>query len=256
MPLDDLHRDVASTALSVASEHGFALGGGNALRAHGIISRPTMDVDLFSNREHAITEASPAVEAALAAAGYRTEQQDKTAGIEDMFYDDGDIGLAEWTVTAQDGRQLQMQMAYFDRSRDPVIVEDVGPVLHVEDAIGGKVAALASRAYERDYSDVGQALGRYTADELIGFARRVDPGLTDADFADAGQRLDRLPDRRLTEVGLTPEDVATVRERFASWPRDAPERDTGSATPPPGAPGRDDPGPWPSGSRSADREAE
>ncbi len=238
MPLDDLHRDIASTALSVASEYGFVLGGGNALRAHGIISRPTQDVDLFSNSERGITEASGPVEAALAAAGYQTEQQDKTAGIEDLFGDDGDIGLAEWIVTAPDGRHLQMQMAYFERSQDPVVM-DVGPVLHVEDALGGKVAALASRAHEPDYSDVAHGLGRYSTEELIGFARRVDPGLTDADFADAGRRLDRLSDQRLARAGLTPGDVAMVRDRFAGWPRDAPEPEAPDLdAPPPAGPGR------------------
>jgi Nucleotidyl transferase AbiEii toxin, Type IV TA system len=85
MPLDDLHRDVASVALGVASEHGFVLGGGNALIAHGIIDRPTEDVDLMTNQEHGVRAASAAVESALTAAGYRTERQDKSAGIDDIF---------------------------------------------------------------------------------------------------------------------------------------------------------------------------
>ena len=38
MPLDDLHRQVAAIALRAAEAHGFALGGGNALIAHGVIS--------------------------------------------------------------------------------------------------------------------------------------------------------------------------------------------------------------------------
>ena len=43
------------------------------------------------------------------------------------------------------GEQMMLQMAYFDRSRGPVTM-DVGPVLDLEDVIGGKVCALASRA--------------------------------------------------------------------------------------------------------------
>jgi hypothetical protein len=39
-------RPVAPIALGAASEHGFALGGGNALIAHGVIDRTTQDVDL------------------------------------------------------------------------------------------------------------------------------------------------------------------------------------------------------------------
>ena len=34
MPVSDLHARVASVALAAAAEHGFALGGGNALLAH------------------------------------------------------------------------------------------------------------------------------------------------------------------------------------------------------------------------------
>jgi hypothetical protein len=38
MPVSELHRQVAAVALGAAAEHGFALGGGNALLAHGVIS--------------------------------------------------------------------------------------------------------------------------------------------------------------------------------------------------------------------------
>jgi hypothetical protein len=129
MPLRALHRQVAAIALRAAAEHGFALGGGNALIQHGLISRP-------------------------------------------IFPGMGD-GLAEWIITAPGGEQMVLQMAYFDRSRDPVMT-DVGPVLTLEDVIGGKVCALAGRAYERDYLDTAAALELYSPAELIGFARRLD----------------------------------------------------------------------------------
>ena len=35
MPVSDLHREVAAVALGAAARYGFALGGGNALIAHG-----------------------------------------------------------------------------------------------------------------------------------------------------------------------------------------------------------------------------
>ena len=61
----------------------------------------------------------------------------------------------------------------------------------------------------------------YTVDQLITLAKRLDPGLKDRDFADAGRQLDRMPDRLFTRYGLGPPDVTRLRERFASWPRDA-----------------------------------
>lgn len=41
MPIDELQEKVAAVALRVAAGHGFALGGGNALIAHGVIGRST-----------------------------------------------------------------------------------------------------------------------------------------------------------------------------------------------------------------------
>jgi len=51
MPVSGLHRQVASIALAAAAKHGFALGGGNALLAHGVTTRPTQDVDLFTDQD-------------------------------------------------------------------------------------------------------------------------------------------------------------------------------------------------------------
>jgi hypothetical protein len=80
MPVSDLHRRVASVALAAAAEHGFALAGGNALLAHGVITRPTQDVDLFTDREHGVEAATGAVEAALQRAGFAAERQDEAGG--------------------------------------------------------------------------------------------------------------------------------------------------------------------------------
>jgi hypothetical protein len=71
----------------------------------------------------------------------------------------------------------------------------------------------------RDDVDTAAALGRYSVNRLIGLARRLDPGLTERDFADAGRRPDRMPDGMFTRYGLSPADVAILRERFAAWPR-------------------------------------
>jgi Nucleotidyl transferase AbiEii toxin, Type IV TA system len=217
MPVSKLHRQVAAIALRAAAPHGFALGGGNALIAHGIIDRFTKDVDVFSDEEGGVQAAADAVEAALHDAGFGTERLDQAGGLGDVFYGMAE-GLAEWIVTAPGGEQMMLQMAYFDRARRPVIM-DIGPVLDLEDVIGGKVCALASRAEPRDYLDTAAALQRYSIEEMIGFARRLDPGLTDRDFADAGQRLDQWGDGVFAPFGLPPQGVAELRKRLAAWPR-------------------------------------
>lgn len=246
MPVSDLHGQVAAVALGAAAGHGFALGGGNALLAYGVITRPTLDVDLFTDQEHGVEAAAGAVEAALRGAGFRVDRRDNAAGLGDIFPGMGE-GLAEWLVTAPDGEQVMLQMAYFDRGRDPVVM-DIGPILDLEDLAGGKACALAGRIEPRDYSDAAAMLGRYSPAQLIGFARRLDPGLTGRDFADAGRRLDQMPDQAFAAIGLSSRDVAAVRKRFAAWPR------TAEAAGPEPRPAR--PGERATGRAGAERDAE
>jgi hypothetical protein len=68
---------------------------------------------------------------------------------------------------------------------------------------------------------VAAALQRYSPGQLIGFARRLDPGLTGRDFADAGLRLDQMGAKAFAGIGLSLDDVASLWERFAAWPRDS-----------------------------------
>ena len=217
MPVDDFHRAVAATALRAAARYGFALGGGNALIAYGIIDRPTQDVDLFTDREHGVRAAAGAVETALRGAGYTVEREDSRSDLADIFDGLGD-GLAEWLITGPDGAQMMLQMAYFERDRRPVTM-DLGPVLDLEDVVGWKVVALASRVEPRDYLDIAATLDRYTVNQLISLAKRMDPGLEDRDFADAGRRLDRMPDGVFRRYVDGVEDITRMRERFTDWPR-------------------------------------
>jgi hypothetical protein len=219
MPISGLQREVATIALRVAARYGFALAGGNALIAHGVIDRPTEDVDLFSDQETGVAAAADAVEAALRAAGFVAARQDGINDLGDIFEGMGE-GLAEWLITSPAGQQTMLQMAYFARTRGPVTMH-VGPVLDIEDLAGWKTVALASRVEPRDYVDTAAALGRYTIDQLIELAKHLDQGLSDRDFADVGRQLDRMPDGLFARYGLTPADVATVRDRFREWPRDA-----------------------------------
>jgi len=98
-------------------------------------------------------------------------------------------------ITAPGGQQTMLQLAYFDRSHRPVTM-DVGPVLALEDLAGSKVCALASRVEPRDYIDTAAAMRRYPVDQLIGFAKRLDAGLEDRDFADAGRQRRHLGEHR------------------------------------------------------------
>ncbi len=73
MAVDALQADVARIALTAAQEHGFALAGGNALVAHGVLERATEDVDLFTPEPGGPGAVIDTVRAALEEAGYAVE---------------------------------------------------------------------------------------------------------------------------------------------------------------------------------------
>jgi hypothetical protein len=95
----------------------------------------------------------------------------------------------------------------------------LGPVMHLDDLVATKVAALVNRREVRDYIDVAAALQRYPLQRVLDLARHHDPALDADDIADAGSYLDRVDDARFAVYGLGPEDVARLRRQLACWPR-------------------------------------
>ena len=75
------------------------------------------------------------------------------------------------------------------RARSPVLL-DVGPVLHPDDAVAGKMDALFNRWAPRDFLDVDAILasGRYTPQQLLAVAREHNPGFAPAMFAESFSR--------------------------------------------------------------------
>jgi hypothetical protein len=148
MTIEPFKVRVIELALGAAAAHGFALAGGNALAAHGLLSRPTQDIDLFTPTAGGTGQVVDAVRTALAVEGY-TVQLVRAAV-------DGDF--AELHIS-RDGQSTQLDLGRDWRAHDAVRM-DVGPVLHLDDAVGAKTTALLGRALPRDFIDVAAALDR------------------------------------------------------------------------------------------------
>jgi hypothetical protein len=210
--IDDFYRDVATIALTVGEKHGFVLGGGVAWLVNGLVQRPTEDIDLFTDTAGAVEAAADKVTAALTAAGYQVFRE-----VGDELFAGMDEDLREYHV-ADGSRALRLTLTRLDRRHAPVVM-DVGPVMHLDDLVASKVAALVNRREVRDYIDVAAALQRYPLARVLELAHTLDPTLEQEDIADAGRYLDRLDDARFAVYGLTPAQVRTLRDRLATWPR-------------------------------------
>ncbi|MFI5892101.1 nucleotidyl transferase AbiEii/AbiGii toxin family protein [Actinoplanes sp. NPDC051513] len=213
MSADDFFREVARVALTVAEKHGFVLGGGVAWLVNGLVDRPTEDVDLFTDTDGGVAAAAGEVTAALTAAGYRVAREEG-----DELFAGMDDDLQEFVVSG-DGRALRLTLCRLDRNRAPVVME-LGPVMHLDDLVATKVAALVNRREVRDYIDVAAALDRYPLDRILELARAIDPAIEQADVADAGRYLDRIDDARFALYGMDAPQIAELRARLSGWPRD------------------------------------
>jgi hypothetical protein len=207
--VDAFYRDVARVALTVARTHGFVLGGGVAWVVNGLVQRPTEDIDLFTDTDGGVAAAAGKVSGALRDAGYTVELQEA-----DELFDGMAADIQEFTVADGD-RALRLTLCRLDRHRAPVVM-DVGPVMHLDDLVATKVAALVNRREVRDYIDVAAALSRYSLQRMLELAHAADPALDPDDIADAGRYLDRLDDTRFAVYGV---DAAQVRRRLTGWPR-------------------------------------
>jgi hypothetical protein len=84
--VDPFLAEITRLALAVAQRHGFALGGGNALVLHGVVDRPTEDVDLFTDVDGGVPAAAVLVRSALDAAGLTVTELGDDSGLGEVIY--------------------------------------------------------------------------------------------------------------------------------------------------------------------------
>lgn len=113
-----------------------------------------------------------------------------------------DAGFARLNLTDSESRQVRVELGVDWRAHPPVRLE-IGAVLHPDDAVANKLAALYGRAADRDYVDVDAVLRskRYNSTDLLRLARETDPGFDTAMFAQALLAVDRLPDQAFERHG-------------------------------------------------------
>lgn len=204
----ELQRTVTRIALEASGSSGFALAGSGAIREHGVISRMSQDVDLFTSNtsEGAFGAAVDRVVDALDEAGYSVDVRRRTQQ------------FARLQVRTADGQQVDIDMGMDWREAEPVTL-GVGPVLSIQDAIGNKVSALYSRAEARDFFDVDaiRSSGHYTDAQLIDAAAERDPGFDAGMFANQLDRVNRLTVDDLKEYGVDATELDAIRKRLTGW---------------------------------------
>jgi hypothetical protein len=208
--MDRTHRRLAEIGLRAAERYGFALAGGYAVQAHGILERPSEDVDLFTgwDRRDEFATALGAIIAAYQESGF------------DVAIDQQYETFARLRVVdpSDPGQPRKVELVANWRSQPPIQM-DIGPVLHVDDVAAGKMSALYTRAEPRDFLDVDAITTSrsHTRKRLCELAEQADGGFDRRMFAEVLGMLERYPDRRFAVYGATPEQITGMRARFKHW---------------------------------------
>lgn len=205
--MDAFHERLARIGLAAAGRYGFALAGGYAVQAAGLVERRSEDVDLFTGweRRGQFEAAVAAVVDAYSADGLHVEIDRQ-----------GDL-FARLNVHDRE-HASKVELGVDWRANEPVLMT-IGPVLHPDDAVANKMSALYGRALARDFIDVDAALrsGRYDRQALTRLAARADSGFDRHRFAEAIGQAQFLDADDLAEYGLDGQDLDDLRARFAAW---------------------------------------
>jgi hypothetical protein len=205
----ELQKQITRIALSVASSDGFALAGSGAIREHGLISRPTEDVDMFTTRQFQgqFRKTVAAIVDALVADEFSVEQDVQRQG--DTF---------SRLLISKDGVDVVMDLGIDYRSADP---EDspLGPLTSEQDAVGSKVSALFSRGEDRDFLDVDsiRQSGKYSDEALMEMAAQHDLGFDRRMFADRLDMVERITPDDVARYDVLPQDLYTIQRRLRTW---------------------------------------
>jgi hypothetical protein len=207
--MDPLQERLARIGLQVIGRRGFVLGGGHAIELHGMGTRPSEDIDLFSPERGGPDAVADDLLDAYLREGLAVTVRLRTAD------------LVQMEVTGTQDQSCMVDLGVFWRARSPVLLE-VGPVLHPDDAVGGKMDALFNRWAPRDFLDVDAILasGRYTRQQLMTIAAEHNPGFTPGMFAQSLSYLHRVPDREFAAYGATQKQIARMRQQFSTWEND------------------------------------
>lgn len=193
MPEPFRARVTALVAHAIA-DLGGAVGGGNALWLHRIVDRFTQDVDGFLNSQdpNQFNLAEEAITRTLGEVGLVVQ------GVAT------DSWFRAFRVADGQGNEVLVDINYAFRQRDPVAIDQVHAVLHLDDLIDGKLLAFTSRVEARDYVDVDAFIvtGNLTLGDMVSRLKSLRPEWTTAMLADQFRAIHSVARRHFYTLAL------------------------------------------------------
>lgn len=180
--------------------------GGYAIQAHGLVDRPSQDLDVAIQNSVPMEEITATLSVGLTERGWR---------VENILTDplSARLIVAEPTTGERCELDVLREALY-----GPPSLTQYGPVLHLDDVIGTKVRALADRGAARDLIDVFAAHDLYSDADLEALGRRhARDEFRLEELADRLRGAEWYEDDAFTAYGLADEGVSALRAWASAW---------------------------------------
>jgi predicted nucleotidyltransferase component of viral defense system len=160
VPLTDFQLEVAQLFFSLPASDGFVLAGGAALLVQHLTSRPTQDLDFFTDKQAGIVVAREELTAAAHQRGWKV-----------LTVQEGE-SFSRLQLTGPE--DLMIDIALDSQPGQPPTMSVAGPTYAPEELAGRKVVALFDRFAARDFVDVFALSRTYSKTDLLAWAEWAD----------------------------------------------------------------------------------
>lgn len=206
--LDGDHRALVEAVLPVCSRYGLGVAGGYAVKAHGLVERPSEDIDFATGTAAPVGQIVDALAGAYQEAGFEARVLS------------ADVRKGHLLVTLPMGGTYRVDVLK-EPLNHPVVWMEFGPVIALADAVALKMGALHDRALPRDVLDAHGASSRFTRAELIAACQAaLDDEFSLETLRDQLSFASTYPDEAFTRYGARPELIAEVKAWALNWSAD------------------------------------
>lgn len=208
LSLPPFHRRLLEAVRDVCDEYGLCLAGGYAMMAHGLVERPSDDIDLATGHPLPAEELAGRVAERYRNAGFAVEGRPGGARFARLLI-----------VDPRTGERCPVDLMTMTPRVSPVVV-DSWPVLGFDDAIGLKMRAVHDRGVARDLIDVASLAGQYGFERLEWLCRSHESDFSLGRLASRLEAAELRDDAEFEAYGLTLEEVRRVKRFAAEWAQD------------------------------------
>ncbi|GAA1014713.1 hypothetical protein Aple_046830 [Acrocarpospora pleiomorpha] len=209
MRLAPFYERVLDAVCEVDPNYGLRLAGAYALRAHGLVERPSRGLDFVTVSELPLVDIADHVAEVLREDGLAVKQRPGSPLLARMEVSD--------PVVPEQSCPVNVLKAPLQRP--PVLIDD-RPVADLDDVAGMKVGAVLNRALPRDLIDAAALSERYSFDDLERLGAHFEEGFTQQGLAFELETALVYDEDAYAEYGLPPEQIARVKRFTLLWYED------------------------------------